>query len=91
MCDVPGYAGQAMTLTVADGACSVPGEVEQISPIALDAPGKGNDGMCDVCAEYSLEVGARGGDSGADCSSMMLRMPGRKSDLSRRLSSALGT
>lgn len=60
VCDTAGFAGQAMTMTVADGACSVPEGVVQVSPLSLGAPGTGDDGMCDLCAEYVLEVRALG-------------------------------
>lgn len=60
VCDTTGFAGQAMTMTVANRACSVPEDVFQVSSLSLDAPGTGNDGMCDLCAEYVLEVSERG-------------------------------
>ncbi|CAN0565582.1 unnamed protein product, partial [Ectocarpus sp. 12 AP-2014] len=54
VCDTAGFAGQAMAITVLQGACSVAGEVIQVSPLSLAAPGVGDDSMCeDSCADYS--------------------------------------
>lgn len=66
VCDTTGFSGQAMTMSVANGACSVPEDVVQVSPLALEAPGTGDDDMCDLCAEYASEVslGGRGGRGG---------------------------
>lgn len=61
ICDTSGYAGQAMSLSVADGVCSSPEGVVQVSPGSLADPGTGNAGMCDVsCSDFVLaEVSER--------------------------------
>lgn len=44
-----------MSLTVADGACSSPEGVVQVSPVSLADPGTGDGSACDTsCSDFVL-------------------------------------
>lgn len=56
VCDSTGFAGEAINITVADGACSTPVDVVAVSPAAMNTPERGDDATCDLCTELSVEV-----------------------------------